>query len=169
MGLGPPARVAACRENPFSRSGPSLRKARLPRVNTSVAMLIRPGSKRGLRGAGRTNGPSKMSSGLLARHNAWRYYHQVIRSFRDADTERLFNRELVRRFGMDVQRVALRRLRQLDAAMVLDDLRVPPDNRLEKLRGKREGQFSIRINDQWRLCFHWREGDAYDVEIVDYH
>ena len=70
---------------------------------------------------------------------------------------------------MDVQRVALRRLRQLDAAMALDDLRVPPGNRLEKLRGKREGQFSMRINDQWRLCFRWREGDAYDVEIVDYH
>jgi proteic killer suppression protein len=111
----------------------------------------------------------RLSGRFLARHNASRYHHLVIRSFRDADTERLFNRELVRRFGIDVQRVALRRLRQLDAAMVLDDLRAPPGNRLEKLRGRREGQFSIRINDQWRLCFRWREGDAYDIEIVDYH
>jgi len=65
--------------------------------------------------------------------------------------------------------VALRRLRQLDAAVVPDDLRAPPGNRLEKLRGRREGQFSIRVNDQWRVCFRWSEGDAYDVEIVDYH
>jgi toxin HigB-1 len=93
----------------------------------------------------------------------------VIRSFRDSDTERLFDREPVRRYGADIQRLALRRLRQLDAAMALDDLRVPPGNRLEKLRGTREGQFSIRINDQWRVCFRWKDGDAYDVEIVDYH
>jgi toxin HigB-1 len=93
----------------------------------------------------------------------------VIRSFVDSDTERLFRREPVRRYGADIQRVALRRLRQPDAAMVLDDLRIPPGNRLEKLRGAREGQFSIRINDQWRVCFRWRDGEAYDVEIVDYH
>ncbi len=83
--------------------------------------------------------------------------------------ERLFKREPVRRFGADVQRVALRRLRQLDAAVVLDDLRIPPGNRLEKLRGRRERQYSIRVNDQWRVCFRWRQGDAYDVEMVDYH
>jgi proteic killer suppression protein len=93
----------------------------------------------------------------------------VIRGFHDSDTERLFNREAVRRFGVDIRRVALRKLRQLDAAMALDDLRVPPGNRLEKLRGAREGQYSIRVNDQWRLCFRWSEGDAYDAEIVDYH
>ena len=93
----------------------------------------------------------------------------MIRSFRDSDTERLFERHSVRKFGADVQRVALRRLRQLDAAMVLEDLRVPPGNRLEKLRGARAGQFSIRVNDQWRVCFRWSEGDAYDVEIVDFH
>jgi proteic killer suppression protein len=93
----------------------------------------------------------------------------VIRSFRDSDAERLFQRHAVRKFGVDVQRVALRRLRQLDAAMVLADLRVPPGNRLEKLRGSRAGQFSIRVNDQWRVCFRWSEGDAYEVEIVDYH
>jgi toxin HigB-1 len=68
-----------------------------------------------------------------------------------------------------VQRVSLRKLRILDAATSLEDLRVPPGNRLERLRGDRAGQHSIRINDQWRICFRWRESDAYDVEIVDYH
>ena len=93
----------------------------------------------------------------------------VIRGFRDSHTERLFQRHPVRKFGADVQRVALRRLRQLDAATILADLRVPPGNRVEKLRGARAGQFSIRVNDQWRVCFRWSDGDAYDVEIVDYH
>jgi proteic killer suppression protein len=105
----------------------------------------------------------------LARHNAPRYYDVVIRRFHDSYTERLFDREPVRKFGVDIQRVALRKLRQLDAAMALDDLRAPPGNRLEKLRGAREGQHRILVNDQWRLCFEWRDGDAYDVEIVDYH
>ena len=68
-----------------------------------------------------------------------------------------------------MQRVALRKLRMLDAAESLDDMRVPPGNRLERLRGDRQGQHSIRINDQWRICFRWRGGDAYEVEIVDYH
>ena len=93
----------------------------------------------------------------------------MIRSFRDRDTARLFDRQAIRRLGADVQRVALRKLRQLDAAVQLEDLRVPPGNRLEKLRGDRAGQHSIRINDQWRLCFRWLGNDAYDVEIVDYH
>jgi len=93
----------------------------------------------------------------------------MIKSFRDKDTDRLFQRQPVRKLGTGVQRVALRKLRMLDAAMRLSDLRIPPDNRLERLRGNRAGQHSIRINDQWRICFRWREGDAYDVEIVDYH
>jgi proteic killer suppression protein len=93
----------------------------------------------------------------------------VIRSFRDRDTERLFAREPVRRWASDLQRAALRKLRMLDAAEVIDDLRVPPGNRLERLAGDRAGEHSIRINDQWRVCFRWRSGDAYDVEIVDYH
>ena len=93
----------------------------------------------------------------------------MIKSFRDKDTERLFERQQVRKFGTEVQRVALRKLRILDAAMSLADLRVPPGNRLERLRGDRAGQHGIRINDQWRICFRWRGGDAYDVEIVDYH
>lgn len=93
----------------------------------------------------------------------------MIRSFRDRDTERLFRREPVRKWGPDVQRGGLRKLRILDAATSTGDLRVPPGNRLEKLRGDRAGQWSIRVNDQWRLCFDWRDGDAYDVELVDYH
>jgi proteic killer suppression protein len=93
----------------------------------------------------------------------------VIRTFRDRDTQRLFDRQPVRKLGAEVQRVALRKLRQLDAAVTLDDLRVPPGNRLEKLRGDRRGQHSIRVNDQWRVCFRWAGADAHDVEIVDYH
>jgi proteic killer suppression protein len=93
----------------------------------------------------------------------------VIKSFRDREADQLFQRRPTRRFGAAVQKVALRKLRMLDAATRLDDLRVPPGNRLERLRGDRSGQHSIRINDQWRICFKWRDGDAQDVEIVDYH
>ncbi len=93
----------------------------------------------------------------------------MIRSFRDWETEKVFSREPSRRWSRDLQRGARRKLLMLDAAETLADLRVPPGNRLEKLSGDREGQYSIRINDQWRICFRWSEGDAYDVEIVDYH
>lgn len=93
----------------------------------------------------------------------------MIRSFGDKDTERLFRRQPVRKLPPDMQRVALRKLRQLDAATSLDDLRAPPGNRLEKLTGDRAGQHSIRINGQWRICFRWRDGDAYEVEIMDHH
>ena len=93
----------------------------------------------------------------------------MIKSFKNRDTERLFRRQPVRRLGTDVQRLALRKLRMLDAATTLDDLRIPPANRLEKLKGDRSGQYSIRVNRQWRLCFRWRSGNVHDVEIVDYH
>jgi len=93
----------------------------------------------------------------------------MIRSFRDSQTERLFRREPVRKPPPDVRRVALRKLVLLDAAETLEDLRVPPGNRLEKLTGNRAGQHSVRINDQWRVCFRWKDGDAEDVEMVDYH
>ena len=93
----------------------------------------------------------------------------MIRGFRDRDTERLFKRERIRKLPPDLQRVALRKLVLLDAATSLLDLRIPPANRLEKLVGNRLGQHSIRINDQWRICFRWSGGDAHDVEIVDYH
>ncbi len=91
----------------------------------------------------------------------------MIKSFADRDTERLFNDEAVQQFG-SIERVARRKLLLLDAATRVDDLRVPPGNRLEALRGDRAGQHSIRINDQWRICFIWNDG-AFDVEIVDYH
>ena len=93
----------------------------------------------------------------------------MIRSFRDRETEMVFRRERTRRLGSDVQRITLRKLAVLDAAESLRDLRVPPGNRLEKLSGNREGQHSIRVNDQWRICFRWRDGDAHDVEIAGYH
>lgn len=92
----------------------------------------------------------------------------MIKSFRCVDTERLFNRERVKRFRA-IERVARRKLEQLHFAVRLSDLAAPPGNRLEKLEGNREGQHSIRINDQWRICFVWREGNAFQVEIVDYH
>jgi len=93
----------------------------------------------------------------------------VIVSWADDEAEKLFNRQRPRRLPSDLQRGALRKLLMLDAAMTLEDLRVPPANRLEKLKGDRQGRWSIRINDQWRVCFAWRENNAYEVEIVDYH
>jgi proteic killer suppression protein len=93
----------------------------------------------------------------------------MIKSFADDDTERIFQRDPAKRFPHSLQRVALRKLLMLDAAKSLDDLRVPPGNRLEKLVRDRAGQHSIRVNDQWRICFEWSDGDAYEVEIVDYH
>jgi proteic killer suppression protein len=92
----------------------------------------------------------------------------VIRSFRDAETERLFRRESVRRFKT-IERQALRKLDMLDAAPDLRSLSTLPGNKLERLKGDRKGQYSIRINDQWRICFDWRDGHAYEAEIVDYH
>ena len=92
----------------------------------------------------------------------------MIRSFRSRDTEALFNDLGVPRFR-SIERVARRKLLYLHRARRLEDLRVPPGNRLEGLKGDRKGQYSIRINDQWRICFAWKDGDAYDVEIIDYH
>ena len=93
----------------------------------------------------------------------------MIRSFRCPETEAIFARRHSRRFPAGTQRVALRKLLILDAASNLGDLRIPPGNRPEKMTGDRRGQHSIRINDQWRICFRWRNGDAHAVEIVDYH
>jgi proteic killer suppression protein len=93
----------------------------------------------------------------------------AIVSFSQADTERLFRRQRVKAWGPAVQRAALRKLVLLHAAHDLQDLRVPPGNRLEALVGDRAGQHSIRIHDQWRVCFRWDGRDAHDVEIVDYH
>jgi proteic killer suppression protein len=93
----------------------------------------------------------------------------MIASFADRETERLFKRHPVRRFPAELHRVMMRKLVQLDAVTALDELRVPPGNRLEKLKGNRAGQYSIRVNDQWRVCFRWKDGAPQDVAIVDYH
>jgi toxin HigB-1 len=93
----------------------------------------------------------------------------MIRDFKDKETQKVFERKRSRKLPSDIQQVALRKLRMLNRAETLQDLRVPPANRLERLIGDREGQYSIRINDQWRICFLWQDGDALDVEIVDYH
>jgi proteic killer suppression protein len=93
----------------------------------------------------------------------------MIRSFRDPDTERVFTRQGSRRLSVEIQRIALRKLVLLHGASALEDLRIAPGNRLEKLRGDRVGQYGIRINDRYRICFEWRSGDACQVEIVDYH
>jgi len=93
----------------------------------------------------------------------------MIKSFRCKETERTFSREFSRKFPKNLQRIVYRKLIILDSADRLDDLRIPPGNRLEKLSGKREAQHGIRVNDQWRICFKWHAGDAYEVEIADYH
>jgi len=93
----------------------------------------------------------------------------MIKTFRDKETEKIFNRLVSRKLPPNIQHHARRKLVILDAATELNALRVPPGNRLEALKGDRKGQHSIRINDQWRICFRWKSGDAYNVEIADYH
>ncbi|PXX95243.1 type II toxin-antitoxin system RelE/ParE family toxin [Halomonas sp. LBP4] len=93
----------------------------------------------------------------------------MIKSFKDKQAETIARGKISRKLPHDMQRSALKKLRQLDAAATLDDLRIPPGNRLEALQGDRSGWHSIRINDQWRLCFRFEDGNAHDVEIVDYH
>lgn len=92
----------------------------------------------------------------------------MIRSIRGNETDCLWRTGKSRRFGA-IAKIALRKLDQIDASDTIEDLRAPPGNRLEKLKGGRAGQWSIRINDQWRICFRWQDGGAWDVEIVDYH
>lgn len=93
----------------------------------------------------------------------------MIRNFADKEAEKIWGGTPSRRLPADIQSVARRKLRMLNSASVLDDLRIPPANRLEALKGSRKGRYCVRINDQWRICFRWIEGDAHDVEIVDYH
>ncbi|MCX5963866.1 MAG: type II toxin-antitoxin system RelE/ParE family toxin [Cyanobacteria bacterium] len=93
----------------------------------------------------------------------------MIQNFKDKEVQKIFERQRSRKLPSEIQPVALRKLRMLNRAETLQDLRVPPANRLERLVGNRVGQYSIRINDQWRICFGWKDGDATDVEIVDYH
>jgi proteic killer suppression protein len=93
----------------------------------------------------------------------------VIISFRDSETQKVWERITSKKFSSDIQKLAQRRLLILDAAEILQDLRIPPGNRLEALQGKRKGQHSIRVNDQWRICFMWTKNGPENVEIVDYH
>lgn len=93
----------------------------------------------------------------------------MIRSFKDKETEKIFKRERSKRFSQEIQRIAFRKLRMINRSQSINDLRVPPPNRLEKLKGIRSDQYSVRINDQWRICFEWHGNDAFQVEIVDYH
>jgi len=93
----------------------------------------------------------------------------MIKSFNCAETEKIFERRFSLKFPQDIQRTALRKLRMLNRAININDLRIPPANRLEKLIGKRKRQYSIRINNQWRICFVWQDNDAINVEIIDYH
>jgi len=93
----------------------------------------------------------------------------MIRSFKDKYTEKVFQRLRIKKLSTKLQRVALRKLVMIDAAESVTDLKAPPGNRLEKLSGDRKGQYSIRINEQWRICLVWRNGNAHDVEITDYH
>ena len=93
----------------------------------------------------------------------------MIKSFQDKETEKIFNRHFSAKLPHNIQRIARKKLVILDAASELNDLRIPPGNQLEALKRDRKGQHSIRINDQWRICFKWRAGDAYAVEIKDYH
>ena len=93
----------------------------------------------------------------------------MIKSFGDRETEKVFNRQFSRKLPPDIQPAARRKLEIINAAESLQDLLIPPSNRLEKLSGNRRGQHSIRINDQWRICFVWKDRDAYEVGIVDYH
>jgi toxin HigB-1 len=93
----------------------------------------------------------------------------MIKSFKSKETQQIFNREKSKRLPTDLQRIALRKLRMLNRAVNLQDLKVPPGNHLELLVGDRKGQYCIRINEKWRICFTWAETDAFEVEIVDYH
>ncbi|MBN2761901.1 MAG: type II toxin-antitoxin system RelE/ParE family toxin [Bacteroidales bacterium] len=93
----------------------------------------------------------------------------MIKSFRDKEAEKIFNRYFSSKLPQNIQNIARKKLIILDAVTEIEDLRVPPGNRLEALKGNRKGQHSIRINDQWRICFNWKDGDSYNVEITDYH
>jgi toxin HigB-1 len=110
-----------------------------------------------------------VSARHLDRYKRFVYNVLVIRSFADSETERFWGTGTSRRLPTEIRKRAAMRLLQLDASTRIDDLRMPPSNRLEALRGDRSGQWSVRINERWRLCFRFEDGDAHDVEIVDYH
>jgi proteic killer suppression protein len=105
----------------------------------------------------------------FAVNNAQRYHWRVIRSFRDKDTEAIWQRRYVKRLGPELSRLTYNKLVLINAAESINDLRVPPGNRLENLSGDRAGQYSVRVNEQWRVCFTWSSSGAGNVELVDYH
>ena len=103
-------------------------------------------------------------------YNVMRYINlTMIESFKCSETEKIFNRQFSRKLPKNIQKIAFRKLRMLNRSSTIQDLSVPPANKLEALSGERKGQYSIRINDQRRICFKWEKGNAYNVEIVDYH
>jgi proteic killer suppression protein len=93
----------------------------------------------------------------------------MIRTFKNKETEKIFRRNYSKKYPSDIHRIAFRKLRMINRAQNINDLRAPPANRLEKMKGNRSGQYSVRINDQWRICFEWYDNDAFKVDIVDYH
>ncbi len=101
--------------------------------------------------------------------NAICYYFCMIKSFSSKETQKIWEGQFSKKLPPDIQRIARRKLRMLNNSRIINDLKVPPANNLEQLKGNRKGQYSIRINDQWRICFTWKNEDCYDVEIVDYH
>jgi toxin HigB-1 len=111
----------------------------------------------------------RRSNITLGVNNALRYYCWVIRSFRDKDTEAIWQRRYVKKLSPELSRLTYNKLVLINAAESINDLRVPPGNRLEKLSGNRAGQYSVRVNDQWRICFTWSSAGAGNVELVDYH
>ena len=101
--------------------------------------------------------------------NAFRYYRYMIMSFKSKETEKIWNGEFSKKLPSNIQKIARRKLRMINNSNSINDLKIPPSNNLELLKGKRKGQYSIRINDQWRICFKWENNHSYNVEIVDYH
>ena len=159
--------LVAVQQIGVQRPGPPLVPTRSAQVSLPKATTAR-----SRRGVARVSWSALLGCALepaIAYSNATRCCHAVIRSFRDADTERVFRRQRARRLPADVQRRAHRKLLLLHAARSVEDSRVPPGNRLEKLSGRRAGEYSIRVNEQWRVCFRWAGGHAHDVEVTDYH
>ena len=115
------------------------------------------------------NGEQKNPTITIDVNNVVRYCFAMINSFKGKETEKIFSGKFSSKLPQEIQRLAARKLDYLDSAGELEDLRSPPGNRLEALKDNRAGQYSVRINDQWRICFVWRDNNAYDVEIVDYH
>lgn len=115
------------------------------------------------------NGEQKNPAITIDVNNVVRYCFSMINSFKGKETEKIFSGKFSSKLPQEIQRLAARKLDYLDSAGELEDLRSPPGNRLEALKDNRAGQYSVRINDQWRICFVWRDNNAYDVEIVDYH